>query len=128
MSTSSQNPQPLSPERLAEPRSGYIAGLRQFADWLETHTEVPVPLSNKFLLALSTNTAVREFAETHGLPVDTDDEGNASCDLVFGAITYHAYGYTDFQEHCARGAERQARRWAAEQGLILRPATEGGAR
>lgn len=107
-------------------RTEYIAGLRKFADWLESNPNVPESWGERLLLALHTNTAVEEFATAHGLRVAYDDEGNASCDMVFGPITYHVYGYVDFDEHCARNDERKARRWAAKQGMVIRPADEGG--
>ena len=106
----------------SDSRAAYVAGLRDFANFLEANPEVQEPGYQRLLLALTTNPAVEEFAAKHGLTVDRDDEGNASCDLRFGPVTFHAYGYTDFDEHCERGNERQARGWAAAKGLeIVKP-------
>ncbi|MFD6113661.1 hypothetical protein ACFWG0_26610 [Streptomyces yangpuensis] len=102
------------------------AGLRELANWLDANPDVPFQES-RLLLALSTNPAVVEFAERHGWPVAYDDEGNASADRVFGPVTFHAYGYADFAAHLAVHDERQARDWAAKQGLEI-VAPEGGAR
>ncbi|WP_405506471.1 hypothetical protein OG323_06490 [Streptomyces cyaneofuscatus] len=103
-------------------RTEYIAGLRAFADWLENNPTVQGPGGQRLLLALSTNSAVEEFAAQHNLTVVTDDEGNMSAELTFGPITYHAYGYVDFGQHVAAMNERRARRWAEEQGLEIRKA------
>jgi hypothetical protein len=114
VSTSSQNP-------TTDPRAAFIAGTRKFADWLEANPQFTAPLDSRFLLALHTNPAVEEFAAEHGLTVAYDDEGNASADLHFGPVVYHAYGYVDFIAHCERNHERQARRWAENKGLALVP-------
>ncbi|MFJ8437655.1 hypothetical protein [Kitasatospora griseola] len=104
-------------------RTQLIAGIRQFADWLETHPEVTAPTNPRFLLPLSTNQAVTNFAAEHGLTTAADDEGNLSAELVFGPVVYRVYGYTDFEEHRATIAERNAREWAAENGLQITPST-----
>ncbi|AZM54136.1 hypothetical protein DMA15_17460 [Streptomyces sp. WAC 01529] len=111
---------------IPDQRSEFIAGLLQFADFLEATPSVPCTIDQRFLLPMSTNTAVEEFAAAHGLVVEYDDAGNANADLQFGPITYRAYGYVDFDAHYARRQEEQARTWAASHGLALRPA-EGGA-
>ena len=103
-------------------RDEYISGLRQLADWLEQHPDVEEPQSQRLLLSLLTNPAVEEFAAEHGLTVGYDGEGNASCDLTFGPIVYHAYGYVDFAEHCKAANERNARSWAEKNGLDIVPA------
>lgn len=115
MSTSSQN----------SARNEYIAGLRQFADWLEQNPTVKAPVGDQLLLSLLTNEAVEEFAATHGLTVVTDAEGNASTDLVFGSIVYHVYGYVDFADHLKRGKESQARSWADENDMVIQPREAG---
>lgn len=112
----------VSPE--GDERAQYVAGLRGLADWLEC-SAAPVPTSQRLLLPLHSNPAVEAFAAEHDLEVVYDREGNASADLRFGQITYHAYGYVDFAEHCERSNERQARAWADQNGLVLRPAGEG---
>lgn len=99
-------------------RTDFITGLRAFADWLDT-TDAPAPAGQSMLLSLDTVTAVEEFAATHGLTVTVDAEGNASCDLRFGPITYHTYGYRDFAEHCTAADERRARSWAEKNGVAL---------
>ncbi|MEV4917837.1 hypothetical protein AB0K47_13615 [Streptomyces tirandamycinicus] len=114
----------VSPE--GDERTRYVAGLRSLADWLE-RSDAPVPGSARLLLPLRTNDAVAAFAATHDLQVVYDREGNASADLHFGQLIYHAYGYVDFDAHCELANERQARAWASEHGLVLRPATEQGA-
>lgn len=103
-------------------RAAYVAGLRDFADFLES-TDVEVPRTQRtLLLSLSLNSAVEAFAAKHGLTVGYDAEGNASADLVFGPVVYHAYGYVDFAEHCDRNNERTARTWAELHGLeIVKP-------
>lgn len=117
MSTSSQNPT----------RDEYIAALRQFADWLEQHPQYSTPVTSQLLLPLSTNSAVEEFAAAHGLAVKVDDDGNASTDVQFGPISYHAYGYADFTAFYEQSNERQARTWADRNGMVIEP-REGGAR
>jgi hypothetical protein len=106
-------------------RTEYIAGLRAFADWLESNPDVREPQEQRLLLSLSTNPAVEAFAAEHGLDVTIDDDGNASCELTFGSITYHAYGYRDFAEHCAATDEKRARAWAEKNGVALVKAGEG---
>ena len=103
-------------------RDEFITGLREFADWLEQNPEVQEPGDQRLLLALMTNPAVEEFAAGHGLTVVHDGEGNASCDLTFGPIVYHAYGYVDFVGHCKAAHERNARSWAQKNGLEIVPA------
>lgn len=107
-------------------RAEYIAALRQLADYLDAHADVQLP-SDRLLIVMHTNSAVEALATEHGLTVAYDAEGNASCDLVFGPIQYHAYGYTDFTAHSARLTEENAQRWAAEQGMTIVPADEAGA-
>ena len=121
MSSVSQNPDPTSSPTA---RDEYIAGLRAFTDFLEQNPGVE-PQAQRLLLALTTNAAAEQFAAEHGLTVEYDDEGNASCDLKFGPVVYHAYGYVDFAEHCEQNTERRARRWAEAKGLAIVPA-EGG--
>lgn len=115
MSTSSQTPG----------RDEYIASLRQFADWLEQHPDVNAPTSNRFLLPLTTNPAVEEFATTHGLTVKVDSNGNTEAILHFGSIEYVGYGYADFNEFCKQNSEKQARSWADKHGMVIEP-RDGG--
>lgn len=103
-------------------RDEFITGLREFADWLEQNPDVQEPGDQRLLLSLLTNPAVDEFAVEHGLTVVHDEEGNASCDVTFGPIVYHAYGYVDFAEHCKAAHERNARSWAQKNGLNIVPA------
>lgn len=102
-------------------RAEYTASLRQFADWLDKHTDYPIPSTRQLLLSLGTNEAVRGFADRFGLEVSADGEGNLSAEIGFGPISYHAYGYTDFTAHCAADSERRARSWADEKGLEFVP-------
>lgn len=101
------------------PREEFIQGLRDLADWLTDTPDAKVPQEQRLLLALSTNPAVEAFAAEHGLTVVFNEEGNASADLAFGPVTYHAYGYVDFDAHCDAHSEREARLWAASKGLAL---------
>lgn len=105
-----------------EARAAYVASLRALADFLEATPSVPPGGAQRLLLSLSTNSAVEAFATQQNLTVAYDAEGNASADMVFGPIAYHAYGYRDFKEHCERADERLARQWAARKGLEIRPA------
>ncbi|MER5461601.1 hypothetical protein ABT010_13125 [Streptomyces sp. NPDC002668] len=123
MSSSSQNPAPISSSTA---RDEFVAGLRAFADFLEQNPGVKAPGDQRLLLALTTNDAVESFAVEHGLPLEFDKDGNAFCDLAFGPVVYHAYGYVDFNKHCEQANEKRARRWAEAKGLALVPA-EGGA-
>lgn len=110
-----------------DPRAEYTAALRQLAAYLDTHADVRLPVhGSKFLLSMNSNGEVVAFAAEHGLTVVYDAEGNASCDLTFGPVIYHAYGYVDFDEHVARGAAAQAKSWAAQRGMIIVPADEAG--
>lgn len=103
----------------SDPRAVYVAGLREFADFLESNPDVTVPDGQRLLLSLSTNPVVEEYAAEHGLTVDYDNEGNASADMRFGAIRFHAYGYVDFAKHCEANDERGARTWADRNGLEI---------
>ncbi len=107
-------------------RGEFIAGLRALADFLEATPSVPCSSDERILLPLHTNAAVEHLATTLGLNVDYDAEGNAALRLQFGPLTYHLYGYVDFDAHCARADEKRARTWAASRGLSILPA-EGGA-
>jgi hypothetical protein len=113
--SSSQNPT----------RDAYIAGLRQFADFLEQHPAVEAPDGQRMLLPLLTNEAVEEFATTHELTVVADQDGNKSAELVFGPVVYRAYGYVDFSLHLKQGQEKQARSWADRNGMVIEPAKVG---
>ena len=114
-------------------RDAFVDGLREFADFLDSHPDVETPHDEKFLLALHTNDAVRSFAARFDRAEDVriDDDGNASFQLAFGPIVYHAYGYADFEDFCNRLYESRARDWAAKNNMALVPAVEvpaGGAR
>jgi len=117
---------PKTGDARVNPRDKYIAGLRAFANWLEASPEMQEPINQQLLVPLMTNAATESFAKTHGLDVAYDAEGNASCSLKFGPITYHAYGYVDFAEHVERANERDARRWADRKGLVIQPADDAG--
>lgn len=118
MSTSSQ-----TPDAADQGRAAYISGIRAFADFLESTPSVPVPnITQRFLLPQNTNAAVEEFAAEHGSTVTYDSERNASTELTFGPVRYHVYGYEDFHQHIEQKAERDAREWAAQKGLEIRPA------
>lgn len=103
------------------PRANYIAGARAMLDWLEAHPDTNLPSLDKVLVALTTNSAVEEWATAHGLTdlVTYDDEGNASADVEFGPVTLHVYGYRDFTEHSDKLDGRTAERYAAKHGLEL---------
>lgn len=114
-------------------RDAFVDGMREFADFVDSHPDVQTPHRQKLLLALHTNDAVLAFAARFGRAKDVriDNDGNASFDLSFGPVVYHAYGYLDFTDHCKRQAESRARDWAAEHNMALIPAVEvpvGGAR
>jgi hypothetical protein len=106
------SPNPTGDFRTAQ----VVAGLRAFAEFLEQHPQVPVS-TQRVQLPLTTNDAVTAFAAEHGLTVNYDDEGNGSCNILFGLITLHAYGYADFAKHCEKNDERNARKWAKNNGL-----------
>ncbi|OKK06442.1 hypothetical protein AMK26_10520 [Streptomyces sp. CB03234] len=107
---------------MSSTREQYVTGLRDLADWLEANPDVGVSMSgDRLLYPLHSNAAVEAFAEQVGREVTVDEGGNASVAVVFGPIVYHAYGYADFDEHCARVDERQARSWAESHGLALMP-------
>lgn len=108
---------------MTDTRAQFIAGLRAFADWLDANPDVEAPRDQRFLLALSINPAVAEFAAQHGLETTADDEGNLSATVTFGPVHYKAYGYTDFAAHCDANAERNARDWADRNGLQIAPQT-----
>ncbi|MGW0537848.1 hypothetical protein [Streptomyces sp. NPDC003032] len=109
-----------------DPRGEFIAGLRAFADFLETTPSAPCRSHERLVYPLMANAAVEAFAAAHGLVTEYNEQGDAHTDLRFGPITYHVYGYVDFDAHYARRQEEQARTWAASHGLALFPA-EGGA-
>lgn len=116
MSSSSQNPN----------RDAYIAGLRKLADWLERHPETSIPSDGEILLPLITNKAVETHAAAAGLEVRYNSEGNASAVAKFGAITYRAYGYADWDQHYAQHQEKTARTWADRNGMVMQPREGGG--
>lgn len=118
--TATENPYdpyaPPSAEALAN-------GLRGLADWIVRHPEdAPIWELKKPLLALHTNQAVHEFASKYGLAVRYED-GNASTDLQFGAVTLHAYGYADFGRTCDEVDTQKAQSYADRHGLSLVPAS-----
>jgi hypothetical protein len=104
---------------MSDARTDYTNALRQFADWLDANPQYDAPASQKLLVPLSTNPAVREFADRHGLEVAMDAEGNLSAEIKFGPIAYHVYGYVDFEAHVAAKSERDARTWAGRNGLEI---------
>lgn len=114
---SSQNPE----------RVEYIAALRQIADWLEQHPEAPTPSGDRLLVPLMTNAAVEEFAACHGFTAEVDKDGNASVSLHFGPITFHAYGYADWETWHEQHKEKTARAWADSKGMNIE-VRDGGAR
>lgn len=114
--------------RRARERAGFISGIHRFATWLEQHPDVEAPRDKRLLLACHTNDAVAAFATEHGISPDLvryDEEGNASLDLEFGPVSYHVYGYRDFEQHCEDAAARQAQRYARSHGLSLVPDDSG---
>lgn len=108
-------------------RDEYIAALRQIADWLEQHPEAPTPSDDRLLVPLMANAAVQEFAARHDCSVVVDKDGNASVSLPFGPITYHVYGYADWEAWHEQHAEKTARAWANSKGMTIE-ARDGGAR
>ncbi|MFI1520627.1 hypothetical protein [Kitasatospora cineracea] len=102
-------------------RDQIITGIRQFADWLEANPEIDAPIDPHFLVPLSTNSAVTEFAAEHGLTTTADAEGNLSATLVFAGVRYQAYGYVDFEAHRQAREEKNARTWADKHGLQITP-------
>jgi hypothetical protein len=124
VSTSSTTPEQSIADQPDDSRPQFVAGVRAFADWLEANPQAKAPIGERFLLPLTTNDRVAEFAATHGLEVVADEHGNTSCNLTFGPIVYHAYGYADFAADCERTDEERARKWAARKGLELVAADE----
>lgn len=115
MSSVSQNPD----------RDGYIAGLRQLADWLEQHPDVDVPYVKDISLPLHGNPAVEDFAAAAGVEVETDKDGNTKASIKFGPIDYYAYGYADFRAFAEQLSGDRARKWADRNGMVIEP-REGG--
>ena len=84
-------------------RGQYIAGLRELADFLDAHPDVPVPLYGTTITvnADSTDTGgkaqVDAAAEQLGTPVhdDTDDSGHYSTIRAFGRIGYDIVAISD---------------------------------
>lgn len=103
-------------------RAAFTRDLRRFAAGLDAWHDLPLPYTDTFNVPLSTNEAVETFAGARGLKVAYDTEGNSSAEMSFGTITYHVYGYTDFAAHRKATAERDARRWADQNGMEIRPA------
>lgn len=108
---------------LSQEQRAFVDGLVELAGWLETRPDAVPVYSNRILLALHTNGAVEDFAARHGFEVAySDPEGNASANIQFGAITFHVYGYFDWDEHCERAERRDAEAYAAKHGMTLVPA------
>jgi hypothetical protein len=107
-----------------EQRAAYIQSLRELAGWLADNPSAPIPSASnqQMSMPVMTNEAVEAFATEHHLPVAFDDDGNASCDVRFGPIAFHVYGYVDFTAHLAQMNERRAREWAEQQGLVIQSA------
>lgn len=114
MSTSSQND-----------RDAYIAALRNLADWLERNPDAPISNDERLLIPLTTNAAVEEFANHHGLTVEVDKDGNAYTVVPFGPFNYYAYGYADWESWRQQHEEKTARTWADSQGLTIQPREAG---
>lgn len=107
-------------------RDAYIAGLREIADWLEQNPDAAFPrYSTDINVPLMDNAKVEEFASAVGAEIGFDENGNASADIKFGSIVYHAYGYADWDRHIADRSESQARTWADENDMVIQP-REGG--
>jgi hypothetical protein len=104
--------------------AAFTNGLSALAGWLTEHEITPPRTGKRIIHPLHTNSAVAEFATRYGLPVVYDAEGNASASIAFGPISYQAYGYVDFDEHCRTHAERDARAYAAANGVALVPADQ----
>lgn len=102
-------------------RAQYIQGLHNLAEWLTANPAAPIPSPTlqRMGMPVMTNTAVVAFAIEHGLTVDYDSNGNASCDVHFGPLVLNVYGYDDFTTHLAQMKERDAREWADRQGLVI---------
>jgi hypothetical protein len=104
--------------------TAFANGLTALAGWMLEHEITPPRTGEVVIHPLHTNSAVVGFAARYGLPVVYDAEGNASASIAFGPISYRVYGYVDFDEHCRRTAERDARAYAASNGLTLVPADQ----
>ena len=107
-------------------RAGYIAGLRELADWLEQNPAAATPLDGRMLVPLMANEAVEAHATPHGLEVRYDSKGNASADITFGPINYRVYSYADWDRHITEHSEQVARTWADKNGMVIEP-RDGGA-
>src|SRR4051812_28440524 len=105
-----------------EQAARFATGLYDLADWLTEHDIPLLGSTERILYPLHTNAAVEDFAARAGLSVVYDDEGNASATATFGPVCFHVYGYADRAATFRRHDERQARQFAAENGLELVPA------
>lgn len=107
---------------MTDDRTDYIRGLHELADYLHAHPDAPLPMA-RLLTPLHSNIRVADFSFQTGAPVPTaDKEGNLSVTLRFGAVEYHVYGYTDWDQHKRDHDENTARGWAAKNGHQLIPA------
>lgn len=106
-------------------RADYIAALRSLAAWLEANPDVAVPYAGDVSLPLTNNPAVEAFATAAGVEAVTDKDGNMRASVQFGPISYYAYGYADWASWLPEFNEKQARSWATERGLEIKP-REGG--
>lgn len=108
-------------------RNEHIQGLRDLADWLESRPAAPVSALQELLvpIPMGTNSRVREVASELGTTEEyrnaCEGEGDAFFDIKFGPITYHVYGYEDFDAHCAREEENRARSWASKNEMTIQP-------
>lgn len=106
----------------SDERTTFVTALREFADFLEANPTAPIAGLNWQGAPVHVNPEVEVFASEQGATPVYDAEGNASVVLRFGPIEYRVYGYADFDEHCERSRETNARTWAEQQGLeIVKP-------
>lgn len=90
-------------------RAEYIAGLRAFADLVESDLTIPTPAlgvagtdvwahiqeSRTGLSQDERFELIHDFADAHGVTVTEDYNGDRKAKKMFGPINYHVFAYAD---------------------------------
>ncbi|HEV2636311.1 MAG TPA: hypothetical protein VGX23_14250 [Actinocrinis sp.] len=86
-------------------RAAFVAGLRAFADLLESDHSIPSPVRADlwaFIQEYDTGldqdqrfVLVHDFADAHGVQVTEDDKANRAAEKKFGPVLLRVHAYAD---------------------------------